>query len=193
MDPIWAKPVHLGLIVLAALTLSNTHQPRSNPVLIGPMWVLVVDLLGAALTKLKKNYIRKNTKTNAIKILIPPGFIFTIRKQCVGGEILQGVLRIPRAIGMARCPRQFFVFLYPREIAQLLEVLLGRGRLPVFAGGEAGDRGQRLCIRETMCSFTVATRQGKVREKWFFSMSGKCQGILKFVREKLNLENIMEN
>ena len=32
----------------------------------------------------------------------------------------------------------------------------------------------------------VATRQGKVREKCFFSRSGKCQGILKFVREKLN-------
>ena len=36
----------------------------------------------------------------------------------------------------------------------------------------------------TLCR--VATRQGKVREKLFFSRSGKCQGILKFVREKLN-------
>ena len=35
----------------------------------------------------------------------------------------------------------------------------------------------------------VATRQGKIREKFFFSRSGKCQGILKFVREKLNFGN----
>ena len=35
-------------------------------------------------------------------------------------------------------------------------------------------------------SHRVATRQGKVREKCFFSRSGKCQGILKFVREKFN-------
>ena len=34
----------------------------------------------------------------------------------------------------------------------------------------------------------VATRQGKVREKFFFSRSGKCQGILKFVREKMNFK-----
>ena len=31
-----------------------------------------------------------------------------------------------------------------------------------------------------------STRQGKIREKFFFSRSGKCQGILKSVREKLN-------
>ena len=32
--------------------------------------------------------------------------------------------------------------------------------------------------------YKVVTRQGKMREKWFFSSLGKCQGISKFVREK---------
>ena len=46
---------------------------------------------------------------------------------------------------------------------------------------KAGD------IKKTVqTTLRVATGQGKVREKCFFSRSWKCQGILKFVREKLN-------
>ena len=55
---------------------------------------------------------------------------------------------------------------------------------PVHDHGASLHGGPGTCLSLSR----VATRQGKVREKLFFSRSGKCQGILKFVREKMNFE-----
>ena len=56
-----------------------------------------------------------------------------------------------------------------------------------------------LIINEVLChspkgSITrVHSRQGNVREKWNFSRSGNCQGILQSVREILTFAKLMKN